>query len=754
MRVRGWLLSVILVTVAYADAARPKIGLVLSGGGARGGAHVGVLKVLEAHHIPVDAIVGTSMGALVGGLYAAGYRSDAIEHILVDTDWTQYIAFDYDRTKIPFRRKALQRAFPGNLKIGIGRDGDMTLTPGFFKRQPMLSFLNAKFRRVSDRTDFDTLPIPFRAVATDFASGEAVTLGHGSLARAVYASLAIPGVLYPIEIGGRTLVDGGVADNLPLDVMREQFHPDIIFVVDVSVPFEELPRYQNFLAVMNQLSNILVRKNTDRRLETLRENEILVVPELGKTSSLDVAEYPEIIASGAEAMKLFGGDKLGPLALDGPAYRDYLLRFKGMKEPPAPVIDKIELDNPTYLDDRAILGRLHVRIGEPLDVARLQKDIEAVYNLMLFDDVTYRIVRENGRTILRISVTPAADINGQLRFAVGFEDDFNGHSDYSVKLEYLMTGLNRFGGEWRNRVEIGIQKLLLSELYQPLEPMQRFYVRPALFYRDRKVYVSPTVFGDHTVKTDLDESVPIRAKERGGLLGLGAVIGNVAEVEGGAVVKKVEPEVSLLYENASGFSYRSFTKSQSLTAAYVTVSADTMDEAFFPSEGLYLELAYSRQLPEWGSDMRFSQVRGEATVMQSVGRHTFIGRIKGGTTFETEDFDKNEDFSSVYTLGGLFNLSGLPTNALTGDQMVFALLGYRYGLSEKGFFGPLEMPTYVGFTVETGDAWYSEYDEKMDLVSAGSIYVGVETVLGPLYLGFGTADGRYNNFYFSLGRTF
>lgn len=210
-----------------------------------------------------------------------GYSSDEIEHILVDTDWTKYIAFDYDRTKIPFRRKSLQRAFPGNLKIGIDSHDDMTLTPGFFKRQPMLEFLNEKFRYLSNRSDFDNLPIPFRSVATDFANGEAVTLGRGSLAQAVYASLAIPGVLYPIEIDGRTLVDGGVADNLPLDVMREQFHPDIIFVVDVSMPFETLPEYQSFLDIINQLSNILVRKNTDKMLKSLQDNEILVVPDLG-----------------------------------------------------------------------------------------------------------------------------------------------------------------------------------------------------------------------------------------------------------------------------------------------------------------------------------------------------------------------------------------------------------------------------------------------------------------------------------------
>lgn len=753
---RGVLLGLLMLSV-YAGAAekdRPIIGLVLSGGGARGGAHVGVLKVLEAHRIPVDAIVGTSMGSLVGGLYAAGYRADEIEQILTGTDWTEYIAFDYDRTKMPFRRKELQRAFPGNLKVGIDINHELTLSSGLFKQQPMLQFLESKLRHVPDGSDFDALPIPFRSIATDFSNGETVVLRRGSLARSIYASLSIPGGFFPIEIDGKILVDGGVADNLPLDVMRNEMDADIIFVVDVSMPFEDLPEYQSFLGIVNQLSNILVRKNTDRALGTLKENEILVVPDLEGYTSLDADRYPQIIVRGERAMTLFGSDAMPSLAQDAEAYREYRMRFDGVRTITPPVIDRIELRNPTYIDDRTILGRLHVRTGEPLDYNRLHEDIDTIYNMTLFDEVDYTVENVNGENVLIIRLTPSSDINGKLKFAFGFEDDFNGHSDYFVKFEYLMMGLNRFGGEWRNRMEIGIEKLLYSEWYQPLEPMQRFYIRPALFYRDKKLYVSPGVLGSHFVESDLDDSVPIRAKEYGGEMSFGINIGTSVQIESGVVSKKVEPEIALFYVDYNGTYYKTLSASQDVTYAYALLQVDTMDKAFFPTKGLYFDLEYSRQLPQWGSEVDYSQLYGTLSSVVSFGRHSLIGRLRGGTTFDAANFAYSEDFGAIFTLGGLFNLSGLPTNAVTGDDMLFGMAGYRYALSKKGFFGSLEMPTYVGFTVETGDAWYEEYGEKIQLRGAGSVYVSVDTFLGPFYLGFGMAEGGYSNLYLSLGESF
>ena len=755
-----WLILFLIVWPLCAQE-RPNVGLVLSGGGARGGAHLGALKVLEQYRIPIDAIVGTSMGSFVGGLYASGYTTAEIESILIDTEWTRYIAIDYDRQKIPFREKQLQRDFPGQLKIGVDQNNEPIVGTGFFKRQPMLQFLNEKLRHVSDVTDFDDLPIPFRSVATDFQTGATVSLGSGSLPRSIYASLSIPGVFYPIVIDGRTLVDGGVVDNLPLDVMRREMDADIIFVIDVSIPFEELPAAQSFLNVVVQLSNILVRKNTDETLAGLRDNEVLVIPELEGVTPLDNAKYPMIIRNGATAMSLFGGPNLQTLSQDEQTYDAFLETLRRSAVTSGPVIDRITLDNPTYIDDRAILERLRIRPGEAVDYAELDEDIAAIYNLTVFDDVTYEILKENGETVLHLSVTPSLDINGQLKFAFGFEDDFDGRSDYSVKFEYVMTGLNAYGGQWRNRAEVGVEKLLLSEVYQPLDPLQRFYVRPQLFYRDDKVYVSPNIFGEGEVQSELDQSVPLQAKEYGGLLGLGTNIGTCLQLEASVEMKEVKFSTDFLmitYDPVTfepRISFVEVTGRQTIVDGHLAATYDALDNAFFPSKGIRAEAVYSRKLPAWGSEADYSQLYGALFGAWSFGRHTLLPMLKAGTTFDT-DYFQTEDFNDIFTLGGLFNLSGLPNHALNGDHMEFGALLYRYRLSEKGFFGALEMPLYLGGSVETGDVWYSSGIEHQhrQYMAAGSIYVAADTILGPFYFAYGVADGRYQSAYLSLGITF
>jgi len=486
------------------DYKRPRIGLVLSGGGARGGAHLGIIKAFERHNIPIDAIVGTSMGSFVGGLYASGMSSSEIERALTTMDWTKVITFDYDRTQIPFRRKKLQRAFPGNAMVGINKDSEIVLGTGLFKRQMMLKYLKEATYGVKNIKHFDDLRIPFRSVASRLEDGATIVLREGSLAKSIYASLAIPGGFDPITINGEVLVDGGVADNLPLDVMREEMNVDYIVVVDISTPYDEHAKFDSYLAVMGQLSNILMRKNVEDTIKSMegRENEILIVPDLTGYTPLDADKYPEIIAIGeSKAEDVYNSD-LSQLSLYEKEYYQYLADRPKPKKYVSPIITKIELDNDTYLNDKEILSHLNVVLGEPLDRKQIDKDVESIYNLMVFDDVGYKVVEENGINTLRIITTPSWDVNGQIKFAIGFEDNFDGHSDYSVKMEYRSFGLNSYAGEWRTRVAFGQQNLLYTEIYQPIDPYGNFYVRPSLFYNNEKLYVTPELLLGGAVNSD------------------------------------------------------------------------------------------------------------------------------------------------------------------------------------------------------------------------------------------------------------
>ena len=206
------LLVSLLQTISFADK-RPTIGLVLSGGGARGGAHVGVLKILEEKKIPVDLIVGTSMGSFVGGLYASGKTPQEIEELLIKTDWKKYIRTDFVREDTSMRQKAVEYQYQGRLGFGIDENDNIVMPTGALKRQPMLIKFLKECEHVENINDFDKLPIPFRAVATNIKNGKKVILKSGSLAKSIYASSAIPGGFQPININGVDLVDGGVSEH-------------------------------------------------------------------------------------------------------------------------------------------------------------------------------------------------------------------------------------------------------------------------------------------------------------------------------------------------------------------------------------------------------------------------------------------------------------------------------------------------------------------------------------------------------------
>jgi len=224
------------------------------------------------------------------------------------------------------------------------------------------------------------------------------------------------------------------------------------------------------------------------------------------------------------------------------------------------------------------------------------------------------------------------------------------------------------------------------------------------------------------------------------------------------IVKKVHPSIDMLFFDQAG-DYHFITQSakQNIIALRVSLMLDSMDDAYFPTRGYSGKVVYTRQMNEWGSEAEFSQAYGDIDAAYTFGRHTFLPTLKAGATFETRSFESSQDFSALYTLGGLFNLSGLPTNAISGDQMLFGSLRYQYRLTQDDFFGALSMPLYAGVSVEAGDAWYDkfgQFSDNMDILYAGSIYVSADTIIGPIYLGVGTAKGNYYSVHLSLGQDF
>ncbi|WP_415251347.1 patatin-like phospholipase family protein [Sulfurimonas sp.] len=715
---------------------RASIALVLSGGGARGGAHVGVLKVLEENNIPIDFIVGTSMGSFVGGLYASGKTSKEIESILVSTDWEKHIRTDFKREDIPIRKKETEYKYQGKLGLGVDAKNNLVLPTGVLKRQPMLMKFKKEFEHVEDIRNFNELSIPFRAVATNIVNGEAVILKSGSLAKSVYASSAIPGGFQPISIDGTDLVDGGVSNNIPIDVAKAM-GADIIIAVDVSENFDKNLDVNSYFVVMGQLINILMRKNANESIATLNEKDILITPKLKGFTGLDAHKYKEIIHAGVEATNELYDTKLRHLSISKVEYAQYKKNHKKNNYLKIKTIDKIVLNNKTQVSDEVILGKINLQTGDILDEDRLRKDILSIYNMGQFDSIDYTLEEKNSKNILHIVTTPSWDSNGEVRFAFGIEDDFKGHSAYSLKLGYTMFGLNDFGGEWKNDFEIGRKKGAYTEFFQPLSPLQKFYIKPSLIYGTTNELIPAKTLSLGTIG-----NYEMDVERYGATLSIGTHIFTNYEIEAGISRYKDSLDVSLL----------KFNSNYDGVPIYASLKMDNLDNLNFPNNGFKSNILWTKEMNKLGSDYDYEQIYLDFEKPITINSHNLTTYLKYGSTYKKDGITS---LPGSFTLGGLFNLSGFAPYSLNNDNMFLGLIKYRYQLKDGGFFGSLNTPLYTGFSLEVGNTWGINDSVSYNMMNkSATLYLAADTVLGPFYLAYGFSSANESTLYLYLGENF
>jgi NTE family protein len=374
-----------------AGVTRPRVGLVLSGGGARGAAHIGVLKMLDDLHVHIDAIAGTSMGAVVGGLYASGYSAREIETIMTSVNWQEAFRDRPTRTDLPFRRKEEEENFLVNFPLGL-RGGHFQLPKGLIQGQKLSQILRRLTLPIAEITDFDALPTRFRAVATDLETGDPVVMHDGDLASAMRASLSAPGVFAPVERNGRLLVDGGLAENLPIDVARAM-GVDILIVVDVSTPLVTRDKLTSAPAISNQMLAILIRRNEQRQLESLSRNDVRIAPVLGDYSPYDFGIVARAVEAGEQAA-LAVQTQLLALAVDGVSFERSAQRRAAARESP-PRIEFVRIDSGSERYAAALHKLFDDQIGAPADPAELQKRVTSFYGGENFEGIDYRIVQDD-----------------------------------------------------------------------------------------------------------------------------------------------------------------------------------------------------------------------------------------------------------------------------------------------------------------------------------------------------------------------
>jgi NTE family protein len=479
--------------VPGADAPRrPRIGLALAGGGARGGALVGVLKVFEELRIPVDFVAGTSIGSIVGGLYAIGMPPDRMAEELRTIDWEDALSDDPSRKDRDYRRKEDDPFYLINVELGLSK-GKLVVPTGLVAGQKLGYHLRRLTWPASSVHDFDRLSIPYRAVAADIETGEVVVLGSGDLARALRASMAIPAFFSAVEWEGRLLVDGGVARNLPVDVVRKM-GAEVVIAVDISTPMLKRSEIKGFLGIVEKTTNLLTRVNVESQIGTLQGRDLLISPDLGGIDVLGFPRFGEAIERG-EAAGRAAAEKLRAFSVSPGEYAAWKAAHPPLFTDEAPEIAEMRVDTGGRIDPDIVSHRVTLKPGR-LDWPTLYRSIEGVYAFGDYETVDFLIEGPRERRVLTISPRVAPHAPTRVRAGLVFGTDFGSESAFGVRLGFDRTRLNRLRGDWKTRVEFGRRSLLSTELYQPLDTSQRFFVSPSLGWErfPRDIFVGDVVY--------------------------------------------------------------------------------------------------------------------------------------------------------------------------------------------------------------------------------------------------------------------
>ncbi|WP_313282285.1 patatin-like phospholipase family protein [Stutzerimonas balearica] len=705
----------------------PRTGLVLSGGAARGLAHIGVLKALEEQGVRIDAIAGTSMGAVIGGLYASGYTVAELEQLARTLDWRQVLSDDPPRPDVPFRRKQDDRDFLVKRKLSFRDDGSLGLPLGVIQGQNLALLLERLLVHVSDTRDFDRLPIPFRAVATDIANDQKVIFRSGHLPQAIRASMSIPAVFAPVEIEGRLLVDGGMVDNIPMDVARDM-GVDRLIVVDIGTPLMPRDELLTVVDVLNQSITMMTRRNSEAQLATLRGEDLLIQPPLAAYGSTDFGSTEQLMDAGYRATRALEG-RLADWR--SPTGGNPALTLARSAEPRAPLITAIRIENDSKVSDAVIRRHIRQPLGEPLDLGDLQKDMGTLYGLDYFEQVEYRVEHGRSGNTLVVNAKQKRAGTDYLRLGLNLSDDFHGDSVYNIGASFRKNGINQLGAEWLTRLQLGDRQELFSEFYQPLDAGSRWFVAPNAFLEAQNVEAI----------LDNDPIAEYRLQRYGYGLNLGRQIANNGEIRFGIGQAWGDADVRIGERDLPDFSF---------SEGYYELrySFDTLDNVDFPHEGEDIGLTLRQYTPGLGSDERYRQWQLRLDKALSHGPNTWVLGGRYGRTL-----DDAEVVTSSFLLGGARQLSGFRQDAVAGQNISLGRVVYYRRMTPRAFL-PLDFPVYLGASLEHGRAWNEGNAFDSGYINAGSVFLGYDTPLGPLNIGYGVNDEDEQALYLDLGRSF
>jgi len=382
---------------AQQSVARPRIGVALEGGGALGLAHIGVLEFLDANHIPVDYVAGTSMGGLVGGFYAMGKRPTEIQKLISEINWDRVLRGQVPYRELAFRRKEDKRAYPNRLELGL-RHG-LSVPGGLNSGQEVDFILDRETLPYYNLNSFDELPTPFRCIATDLSTGTAHVFKDGSLSAALRSTMSLPAIFSPFRNGAAVYADGGLLNNLPVDVVRAMGADIVIAVYLKNKPYDPKAS-QSLFGVLGRSVSVMIAANERRNMEAA---DILITVDLSKYTAIDYAAAPTIADQGYEGAKR-KAPLLARLKVDEALWKQYLADRESKRITSLPTPSFVKVTGITDSSSGRIERAFAEDLGKPINEQVIERRINRIAGLGRYSSLGYDLVDEDGKTGLLVRV--------------------------------------------------------------------------------------------------------------------------------------------------------------------------------------------------------------------------------------------------------------------------------------------------------------------------------------------------------------
>ena len=719
-----------LPTPAVAPAARPRIALVLSGGGARGFAHIGVLRALRFQRIPVDMVVGTSMGSVVGGAYAAGASIADLEKMARQTDWDRVIADRPAREDLEFRRREEDVLLPSRIEFGVNSKG-VSLPPSAAGNAALERTIGRLLPAGTRDRPVSQLALPFRSVASDLVTGALVDLVDTPLFLTMRASLAVPGVFAPVRVNGRLVVDGGLVRNLPVD-LAIKMGADVIIAVNVGTPLAPEKSLGSAFGVAQQMINILTEQNVQRSVKELRAQDVLIAPPLDGIGFLEFRSADSAIKAGEAAARAMG-PRLASLALpaaDYALFENTRLAPPALSDMPLP-LSGVSVESTGHINARVLEVQSGLKAGQKLTREQVRDAADLLYGRGDLERVEVKIDDEAGKRQVTLQAQEATWASSRLRVGLELASDFDDSNRFALKLMHVKSSINPWGAELRTLMQVGDMRGFGMQLFQPLGPGSQWYAAPSIEYGSAS-------FDSFTLGR---RSARVAYTGRTASIILGRELGTWGDLQLGlsrqsASVRVVIPEIEdAAVQRGSGITQ------------FIQYRIDTLDSLGFPSRG-YLFDARLERVPGAGAESAGeggvtggAQARTALVGMGAISTENWAGHVYGEYAHAKYGF-------SPLSLGGFLRLSGTVPDSIQGRNVAFArlVLARRVGALPVTLGGTVR----AGFSLEAGGGFDLDTPATGKRVKqAVSGFLSVDTRFGPAYIGAGvTKDGNKTAYLF------